>query len=410
LPVFRFDKIFRIARRVKRFLRNPENALRRGRMRSKRDEFKQLKNEVKIKRREEYKQIKSEIAEIENELKSKKRETKQIGKELLAAEDPAERGEHRRRIQRIHQDSARLRAELRAAKKKGRAANIGRKQRKKTIQQEIFQLQREYDAAEKRRAGDQEPGTGALPDFVVIGGKKCGTTFLYHLLTQHPLVEPAASKELHFFDIVFDEGIEWYRRCFPQPTWEDGRRTITGEGTPYMAHRLAPERMAQVIPQVRLIALLRNPVDRAYSDYQMAVRKEREPKTFEEAIGLDEEATGAGQERLLDDDSEYLSRGVYVDQLLRWSRFFSREQMLVLKSEDFFERPKETLKVVLKFLDLPEWEPKASETGMERKKRDKRNPGGYEGGMEAATRRRLEEYFEPHNKRLYDYLGTDFGW
>jgi hypothetical protein len=402
LPVFRFNKVFRIARTVKRFLRNPENALRRGRMRSKRDEFKQLKNEVKIKRREEYKQIKSEIAEIENELKSKKRETKQIGKELLAAEDPAERGEHRRRIQRIQQDSARLRAELRAAKKKGRAANIGRKQRKKTIQQEIFQLQREYDAAEKRRAGDQEPGTGALPDFVVIGGKKCGTTFLYHLLTQHPLVEPAASKELHFFDIVFDEGIEWYRRCFPQPTWEDGRRTITGEGTPYMAHRLAPERMAQVIPQVRLIALLRNPVDRAYSDYHYVARRGgRETRTFEEAIGLDEEATGAGQERLLDDDSEYLSRGVYVDQLLRWSRFFSREQMLVLKSEDFFERPKETLKGVLDFLGVPEWEPEALEV---------RQKGRYEQKMDPATRRRLEEYFEPHNKRLYDYLGKDFGW
>jgi hypothetical protein len=80
------------------------------------------------------------------------------------------------------------------------------------------------------RAGESE--IGALPDFVVIGGKKCGTTFLYHLLSQHPYVEPASSKELHFFNRFFDEGVEWYRRCFPAPRLQYGRRTITGEGTP----------------------------------------------------------------------------------------------------------------------------------------------------------------------------------
>jgi hypothetical protein len=75
--------------------------------------------------------------------------------------------------------------------------------------------------------------------------------------------------------------------------------------------------------------------------------------------------------------------------------------MLVLKSEDFFERPKETLKGVLDFLGVPEWEPEALEV---------RQKGRYEQKMDPATRRRLEEYFEPHNKRLYDYLGKDFGW
>jgi Sulfotransferase domain len=372
LPVFRSNKALDIARDVKAFLSGKA---------TKRQEYKRVRNEITNKKQERRRK--------RQELHNKKQEYKQIKSDVRAATGRVEKTEHKERVRRIKEEISRLESELHAAEEQqAEGAPDGR--------------------TAARVAGESQ--TGALPDFVVIGGKKCGTTSFYYLLTQHPLVEPAASKELHFFDIVFDEGIEWYRRCFPQPTWEDGRRTITGEGTPYMAHRLAPERMAQVIPQVRLIALLRNPVDRAYSDYQMAVRKEREPKTFEEAIGLDEGAMGAGQARLLDDDSEYLSRGLYVDQLLRWSRFFSREQMLVLKSEDFFERPKETLKVVLKFLDLPEWEPKASETGMERKKRDKRNPGAYEGGMEAATRRRLEEYFEPHNKRLYDYLGTDFGW
>jgi hypothetical protein len=96
----------------------------------------------------------------------------------------------------------------------------------------------------------------------------------------------------------------------------------------------------------------------------------------------------------------YLARGIYVDQLLRWSRFFSKEQLLVLKSEDLFEYPQETLKTVLSFLDLPGWEPEV---------RRVRNKGDYTS-MDPATRRRLEGYFEPHNRRLYEYLGVDFGW
>jgi Sulfotransferase domain len=93
-----------------------------------------------------------------------------------------------------------------------------------------------------------------------------------------------------------------------------------------------------------------------------------------------------------------------VDHLLRWDRFFSREQMLVLKSENFFERPQQTLKRVLDFLELPDWEPDASAL------RDKLNKGNYEQTMDPTVRQRLEEYFEPHNRRLYEYLGVDFGW
>ena len=96
---------------------------------------------------------------------------------------------------------------------------------------------------------------------------------------------------------------------------------------------------------------------------------------------------------------------VYVDQLLRWSEFFDREQMLVLESEDFFEDPGGTLRAAYGFLGLPEWEPEASEIIPE-----KRNAGRYEEEIDPATRRRLEEYFEPHNRRLYDFLGVDFGW
>jgi flagellar biosynthesis GTPase FlhF len=426
LPVSRFDKLLDIARRVKRFLRNPKktlrrklgdpkDALRRRIVRSKKHEFKQVRSEIKSQRREEYKRLRNNISKIENELQDKRREAKRIAEERRTAEDPAAISEYDERRERVQQEIHGLRSELRATKKKARDENVGRKKSKKRAQQEIFQLEREIGAAKERRARNEE--TGALPDFVIIGERKCGTTFLYHLLGQHPLVEPAASKELHFFDALFDEGIEWYRQCFPAPRWEDGRRTITGEASPYMANRPAPERMAKVVPEARLIALLRNPVERTYSDYQMVTRKDREHKTFEEAIGLREPAEAGeartvgkegvnseGEDANLDDDSEYLSRSRYAEHLLRWSEFFPREQMLVLKCEDFFDNPKQTLKVVLEFLGLPEWEPEPS------KLENKRNAGRYEDDMDPETRRRLEEYFEPHNRRLYDFLGKDFGW
>jgi Sulfotransferase domain len=304
--------------------------------------------------------------------------------------------------------------QIRREAKDNEGENLDYKRKKKLLKQEIFQLERELRAVKGGRA-EGAPVTGTLPDFLIIGTMRGGTTYLYHLLSLHPLVEPCGKKELHFFDNLFDGGyIEWYRRCFPTPKLKDGRRTITGEATPrYLFDPPVPGRVARVIPQVRLIALLRSPVDRAYSHYQAVVRKRNEAQSFEEAIGLErvrplgrEGETLARRGRAsLDDHSEYLSRSVYVDQLLGWSKFFSKEQMLVLKSEDFFERPHETLKTTFEFLGLPEWKPEASEIIPK-----KRNAGSYEQEMDPATRRRLEEYFEPHNRRLYDYLGKDFGW
>src|SRR5215208_2410643 len=133
---------------------------------------------------------------------------------------------------------------------------------------------------------------GPLPDFVVLGTQKGGTSFFYTLLTEHPLVRRAAAKELHFFDNKFAEGVGWYRRCFSEGEQVDGHRTITGEASPsYLFEQQVPERMAQIVPEARLIALLRNPVDRAYSHYQMEVRRGKEARSFEDAT--QEEMTSA---------------------------------------------------------------------------------------------------------------------
>jgi hypothetical protein len=362
LPIFLFDKAIGIVRGAKAFL-NPQGG-----------------PERRKERAESLKRASQRKSEQKQKLKSKKRDARkelsQVKKDLRAAKvgaGKAERPEQMKRARKKRQELLKLKSELQAAK--GRTAD---------------------DVPNGSRAPlvANEPETGALPDFVVIGPGRSGTTFFYRLLSEHPHVQPAFKKELHFFDLLFDEGAQWHQRWFPAPVWKDGRWTITGEATPaYIFHPNVPERMAKVIPQARLIALLRNPVDRSYSAYHHRVSTGRESRTFEEVIRAD-----------FDDGSlRLLSRSVYVDKLLRWLEFFPREQMLVLKSEDFFDNPQDTLKLVLEFLGLPEWEPEASKLGNER------SEGRYDG-MDPATRRRLEEYFEPHNRRLYEFLGVDFGW
>ena len=268
-------------------------------------------------------------------------------------------------------------------------------------------------AADSRKAAPEAPGHGALPDFVIIGGKKCGTTFLYHLLSRHPYVAPAVDKEVHFFDIRFDWGTDWYRSHFPAPVKKEGRRVITGEASPfYLYHPHAARRAAETVPRAKLIALLRDPVDRAYSDYHHKARRGHEPLTFEQAIEAEENRLRGEKEKMLADEGyrsrnfrafSYLSRGVYVDQIMAWREFFDADQMLILKSEDMFEDTPQTLKRVADFLDLPAWEPDLPTTP------ETRNEGGYTP-ISPATRQRLRDYFEPHNQRLYDYLGVDFGW
>jgi hypothetical protein len=259
----------------------------------------------------------------------------------------------------------------------------------------LARARREKIAAAQRRAIE-----GPLPDFVVIGTQKGGTSFFYRLVTEHPLVKEAAAKELHFFDNKFAEGVGWYRRCFSEGEQVDGHRTITGEASPsYLFDPQVPERMAQIVPEARLIALLRNPVDRAYSHYQMEVRRGKEERSFEEAT--QEEMTSAeGEGNTVDVPHAYLRRGLYAEQLERFSFFADRARLLVLKSENLFTRRLEVLERVWRFLRLPPFESTLAA------------PGGratYEP-MDPATRRGLEGFFAPHNERLYDLLSTDFSW
>jgi len=258
--------------------------------------------------------------------------------------------------------------------------------------------------------------THVLPDFLIIGAAKSGTTSLYQYLTQHPLVIPGVGKEVYFFDKKFDKGINWYKSFFPTKLRKSRlekklkRNCITGEATPrYLYHPHTPKRVFDLIPTVKLIVLLRNPIDRAYSHYQMEAKQDNNELPFEEAIEQEEKRIMDDIKKMERDENfysvnfyrkSYLTRGIYVDQLKRWFEYFPREQFLILKSEDFYSKTPEVYQQVLDFLNLPKFELNSFKAYKMRK---------Y-SSISEETRKKLADYFRPYNEQLYQLLGRNFDW
>lgn len=254
-----------------------------------------------------------------------------------------------------------------------------------------------------------------LPDFLVIGAMRGGTTSLYRYLIQHPCVLPAFTKEVHYFSRYFGKGINWYKANFPRESrvaqiqMNSDAKVITGEASPgYAGHPEAPQRIAEALPQAKAIMLVRNPVDRAYSHYHHEVRKGREQLSFEEALNQESERLGNEVERIAQDGNYYSENlryayqleGLYIDQLERWETYFPRKNLLVIKSEDFYEHTAETLNKVFEFLNVPKLNLPHYE----------RFNYGSNPSMDPAVRSRLLKFFEPYNKRLYLHIGRDLDW
>lgn len=244
-----------------------------------------------------------------------------------------------------------------------------------------------------------------LPDFLVLGAQRAGSTSLFDYLCLHPAVAEPTHKELHFFDQNWWRGIGWYRRLFPIT-----RGHVTGEASPYyLYHPLAPARVAATVPHAKLIVLLRDPVQRAYSQYNLSVHYGHEDLSFEEALDREPERLAGEEEKIAADPRyksfshrhhSYLERGLYAEQLERWFGYFPREQLLVLRAEDMFRDPAAAYGEVLAFLGLP---PHRLE------RHEHRNRAEY-APMEEGTRERLTEFYREPNERLYELLGRDFEW
>ena len=238
-----------------------------------------------------------------------------------------------------------------------------------------------------------------LPHFVIIGAQRGGTTSLYRYLTEHPDVGPAWRKEVHFFDHNYAKGMNWYRAHFPRRD----EAQVAGEASPnYLFHPAVPERSARALPNAKFIALLRNPVDRAFSHYHMMSRRGIEALSFEDAIDQEDQRLSASDDpgSLAWRHYSYLRRGLYEDQIRNWLRVFPRDRLLILKSEDLYQRPEQVCLETQTYLGLSPCSPQ----------RTKAYHLADYPDMNPATRDRLRAHFAPHNRRLYDLVGRDFGW
>jgi hypothetical protein len=288
----------------------------------------------------------------------------------------------------------------------------------------LFARRRYYDA---RAVIWRNPGRGRLlPDFIVFGAAKSGTTSLYGALAEHPFVEPCATrdeqfgntKEVRFFDYNWYRGRDWYRSHFPAERWRRefeaayGRPFLTGEGSPtYISNPWVPARVRKLLPDVKLVAVLRNPVDRAYSHFRFSRRDGvEECESFADAVAREEERLRPEWLRMASDPRHnswdfgawsYLARGRYAEQLERWLALFPREQFLFLKAEDMFAHPQQALDATYRFLGLPPHRPE-DVVGL--------NISPEHESMPGDVRETLADYFRPHNERLYELIGADFGW
>ena len=247
-----------------------------------------------------------------------------------------------------------------------------------------------------------------LPDFLILGAQKAGTTALYAYLRRHPSITGPSWKEVSYFDRHYARGEAWYRGNFPNRSRTRGK--LVGEASPsYLFHPLGPERVRELLPGARLIALVRNPVDRALSHHNHEVALGREPLSFEEALDAEEERLRGEVERLVADPGyfsrpwwshTYKARGRYAEQLERWLALFPQEQLLVLPTEDLGAEPGRTHARVLEFLGAAPHELDEYPRVFERQ---------Y-SPMAPDTRARLAAEFEEPNRRLYELLGRDLGW
>jgi sulfotransferase family protein len=247
-----------------------------------------------------------------------------------------------------------------------------------------------------------------LPDFLILGAQKAGTTALYAYLRRHPQITGPSWKEVSFFDRHWARGESWYRGNFPNLARTRGK--LVGEASPsYVFHPLAPQRVLELVPQARLVVLVRNPVDRALSHHNHEVALGREPLSFEEALDAEEERLRGEVERMTADpryfsrewwSHTYKARGRYAEQLERWLEVFPRERLLVLSSDELGSEPERAHAQVLEFLGAPPHRLDSYARVYERE---------YEP-MRPETRARLAAEFEEPNRRLYALLGRDLSW
>jgi hypothetical protein len=252
---------------------------------------------------------------------------------------------------------------------------------------------------------------------LIAGGQRCGTTSMYKALRQHPdAFPPRLHKGVHYFDTNYRQGIDWYRSFFPTEAEVRRRAEVAGvepvvfESSPYYGFQpLAAPRIAADLPGVKLLVLLRDPVERAYSAHAHEKARGFETEDFETALALEDARLDGQEERLRADPTyyseahqhqAYLRRGHYVELLRRLAGEVGRDRLHVVDSHRFFEQPEPTFAAALEFLGLPA----VDGLVFERHNARPRSP------MPDELRARLTAHFAPYDEELAEWLGWRPTW
>lgn len=273
----------------------------------------------------------------------------------------------------------------------------------------------EYIYERLNNASRLKGALGTLPDFLIIGVQRGGTTSLYHYLLQHPHIHGATTKQIEYFSKNYDKSIAWYRSYFPLRITRKlcnklGMPFRTGEAsTEYLHLRTVAERARELLPDTQIIVLLRDPVNRAYSHYNHAVKNNKEDLSFAQAIEKEQERIDGEQEKVEENPGytnlhyrshTYLTRGKYAEFLKPWFDHFDRDQIKVIKSENLFQEPGETTNDVFRFLGVKSYE---------LDKYHQVNKRDYED-LDEELKEKIQKYYEPHIEELKELIGQDMEW
>jgi len=268
-------------------------------------------------------------------------------------------------------------------------------------------LSSKYQRFFKRGMAGITASSRVLPDFIIAGTVRSGTTSLYYNICEHPSVLSADYDEIGFFDRNYHLGVNWYRSMFPTQKHMKEIKTktgnsITGEDTPfYFWRKDSAKRIFNLLPNCKIIIILRNPIDRAYSNYQLGKRTGWENLSFEETIEIEKKQLKNGLiPSQFDDLRSYLIKSIYSYQIKYWLDIFPKNQLKIISTEELSKNVKNTMSDLFKFLEISDYE---IIKGQEKKSE-------IYPEMIQDTRNELKSVFKDYNEELFKLINKRFEW
>ena len=269
-----------------------------------------------------------------------------------------------------------------------------------TFDSKVFQNERKHEKGYREWTFRRR----TPPTFFIAGAQKAGTTSLYQFMVENKYVNQTEEKEIYFFNNLenYRKGERWYRAWFPLSS----RRPTCDATANYFESAEAPERIRTHYPNAKIIILLRNPVERAFSHYKMAKKYGFEKLSFEDALQREDERLTYEKEQRPEEHTYlyqrlgYRTKGMYSEQLKYWLTTFPKEQLHIVISEELFANPEKECRKVLDFLNF-DTHPKVPLR--------QANAGSHED-MPETVRRELLEFYAPYNAELSEMLNKELNW